>query len=97
MGTEHPEYVPDFVAETPDVVYMIETKSTQHRNEDGKWNEEVTEKAKSGSKWCKNASQYLQKNNGKEWQYLLVPHDEVKEHNTLNSFASKFSVSENDL
>ncbi|WP_286262228.1 DEAD/DEAH box helicase [Thalassotalea atypica] len=97
MGTEHPEYVPDFVAETSNAVYMIETKSTQHRNEDGSWNEEVTEKAKSGAKWCENASQYLQKNSGKEWKYLLIPHDEVKEHNTLSSFASKFEKTSVDF
>ena len=41
-------YVPDFVAETADYVLMIETKSTQHQNQDGSWNEEVTEKARSG-------------------------------------------------
>jgi type III restriction enzyme len=90
QGTEHSEYVPDFVAETDDCVLMIETKSTQHRNAEGKWNEEVTEKAKSGEKWCANASEYLLNNSGKPWRYLLIPHDEVKEHNTLNSFAQKF-------
>ena len=73
-----------------DNVLMIETKSSQHRNEDGTWNEEVTEKAKSGVKWCLNASNYLMDNGGKEWKYLLIPHDEVKEHNTLASYVQKF-------
>ena len=90
-GSEHPEYVPDFVAEIDDIVLMIETKSTQHRNEDGTWNEEVTEKAKAGVKWCANASSHLKANGGKEWRYLLIPHDEVKEANTLVSYASKFT------
>lgn len=90
-GTEHPEYVPDFVAETDDCVLMIETKSTQHRNADGNWNEEVAEKAKAGVKWCVNASDYLKKNTGKPWKYLLVPHDEMKEANTLASYIQKFS------
>ena len=89
-GSEHPEYVPDFVAETDNAVLMIETKSTQHRKEDGSWNEEVTEKAKSGVKWCANASSHLKANGGKEWKYLLIPHDEVKEANTLSSYIQKF-------
>lgn len=89
-GTEHPEYVPDFIAETNDCILMIETKSTQHKNEDGSWNEEVTEKAKSGVKWCANASNYLKANGGKVWRYLLIPHDQVKEANTLSSYIDKF-------
>ncbi|EMM5119940.1 DEAD/DEAH box helicase [Providencia stuartii] len=92
-GTEHPEYVPDFVVETNDYVLMVETKSTQHRKDDGSWNEEVTEKAKSGIKWCANASAYLKDNGGKVWKYLLIPHDEVKEANTLSSYVSKFQKS----
>ncbi len=91
-GSEHPEYVPDFIAETKDYVLMIETKSTQHRNDDGSWNEEVSEKAKSGVKWCANASQHLKANSGKEWKYLLIPHDEVKEANTLTSYVQKFEL-----
>lgn len=89
-GTEHPEYVPDFIVETSDYILMVETKSAQHKNEDGNWNDEVSEKAKSGVKWCVNASTYLKANGGKEWKYLLIPHDEVKEANTLNSYISKF-------
>lgn len=89
-GTEHPEYVPDFIAETSDYILMIETKSTQHKSEDGSWNEEVTEKTKSGVKWCGNASTYLKANGGKEWRYLLIPHDQVKEANTLSSYIDKF-------
>jgi len=89
-GTEHPEYVPDFIVETSDYILMVETKSAQHKNENGNWNDEVSEKAKSGVKWCVNASTYLKANGGKEWKYLLIPHDEVKEANTLNSYISKF-------
>lgn len=89
-GTEHPEYVPDFIVETSECILMVETKSAQHKNADGTWNEEVTEKAKSGVKWCANASAYLKGNGGKEWKYLLIPHDEVKEANTMDSYSDKF-------
>ncbi len=86
------EYVPDFVAETDTEVLMVETKSTQHRNEDGSWNTEVTEKAKAGVKWCENASHYLKQHGGKEWKYLLIPHDEVKDNKKLVDFVRAFTV-----
>jgi len=91
-GSEHPEYVPDFIVETNDCILMVETKSAQHQNTDGTWSEEVTEKAKSGVKWCANASSYLKNNGGKEWKYLLIPHGEVKEANNLGSYISKFQM-----
>nr|WP_244576297.1 DEAD/DEAH box helicase family protein [Escherichia coli] len=93
-GSEHPEYVPDFVAETADYVLMIETKSTQHQNQDGSWNEEVTEKAHSGVKWCSHASEYLAQHGGKPWKYLLIPHDAVKEANSLAYFTQQFAKAE---
>ena len=93
-GSEHPEYVPDFVAETADYVLMIETKSTQHQNQDGSWNEEVTEKARSGVKWCNQASDYLAKHGGKPWKYLLVQHDTVKEANSLEYFIQRCGFEE---
>jgi type III restriction enzyme len=91
-GSEHPEYVPDFVAETTSCVLMIETKSTQHQNQDGSWSEEVSEKARAGIKWCINASEYLTANGGKPWKYLLIPHDGVKEANNLDSFVRQFEL-----
>jgi type III restriction enzyme len=93
-GSEHPEYVPDFVAETANCVLMIETKSTQHQNQDGSWNEEVSEKARAGIRWCINASDYLTVNGGKRWKYLLIPHDSVKEANNLDSFVQQFELKE---
>ena len=93
-GNEHPEYVPDFIAETSEYVLMIETKSTQHQNQDGSWNEEVTEKARSGVKWCNQASDYLAKHGGKPWKYLLIPHDSVKEANSLDYFIQQCGFEE---
>jgi len=90
-GIETPEYVPDFIVEMPDKVLMVETKSTQHRDDSGEWNKEILAKAVAGAKWCENASQHLLANGGKEWKYLLIPHDEVKEHNVMESFVQRFT------
>lgn len=84
-GAEHPEYVPDFVAETNDCVLMLETKSQAEMTD-----AIVQAKADAAVKWCQNASEYLLKNGGKAWKYLLIPHDEVKENFQLPDFIKKF-------
>ncbi len=84
-GVEHPEYVPDFVAETNDCVMMVETKSQAEMTD-----AIVQAKAGAASKWCQNASEYLLKNDGKAWKYLLIPHDEVKENFQLGDYLRKF-------
>ena len=84
-GAEHPEYVPDFVAETADCVLMVETKSRKELEEDI-----VMAKADAAIKWCQNASAYLLQHGGKAWKYLLVPHDEVMENLQLGDFVQKF-------
>ncbi|MDD2722900.1 MAG: DEAD/DEAH box helicase family protein [Methylovulum sp.] len=85
-GAEHPEYVPDFVAETEGYVVMVETKS-QAEMADAK----VQAKSDAAIKWCVCASDYLLKNGGKAWKYLLIPHDEVKENFQLGDYVRKFS------
>ena len=86
-GIEHPEYVPDFVVEIEDCILMVETKA-QNEMQDKK----VLAKADAAVKWCQNASDYLLKNNGKKWHYLLVPHNEVKEQNNLTNYIQKFKM-----
>ena len=84
-GIEHPEYVPDFVVETENTVLMVETKAKNEID-----NEIVEAKADAAIRWCKNASDYLLKNGGKEWKYLLIPHDDVSEHNTMATLTQKY-------
>lgn len=85
-AAEHPEYVPDFVAETNDCVLMVETKSQAEMTD-----AIVQAKAEAASKWCLNASEYLLKNGGKAWKYLLIPHDEVKENFQIGDYVQKFT------
>jgi type III restriction enzyme len=77
-GNDVSEYVPDFVAETNDTIYMIETKA---RNELS--SPEVIAKKEAAIKWCAYASEHTEKNKGKPWKYLLIPHDEVQDNMTL--------------
>jgi type III restriction enzyme len=64
---------------------MVETKS-QTEIEDTK----VQAKTDAAIKWCQNSSEYLLKNGGKAWKYLLIPHDEVKENFQLGDYLRRF-------
>jgi type III restriction enzyme len=82
---EHSEYQPDFVAETKDSIFMIETKAVNEM-------EDPIVKAKKdiAIEYCKNASAHTQQNGGKPWKYLLIPHDAVAENMTLSGLGSRF-------
>ena len=84
---DHPEYQPDFVAESEDAVYMVETKA---RNE--METPEVLAKKESAVRWCVQASEHARTCEGKPWQYLLIPHDSIAENMTLAGLAARFKV-----
>jgi type III restriction enzyme len=65
-------YIPDFIVETSDAIYMVEIKMSGDINDT-----EVQEKAIAAKKYCKYASEYNAKNSGKPWMYSLIPHNTV--------------------
>ena len=81
MGTEQPEYIPDFVVETDAMIIMAETK----KRDDLK-SEDVVAKAAAAVRWCKHASDHARNVGGKPWKYILVPHDEITESRRLKEF-----------
>ena len=66
-------YEPDFVAETADMIYMIETKASNELTLP-----EVLEKANAAQVYCDAASAWNAEHGGKPWIYALVSHDEVR-------------------
>ena len=86
-GAEQPEYVPDFVAATPDANLLIETKKAADMGSD-----EVKAKAKAAKEWCAHASAYSMLHGGKPWRYLLIPHDAVLVNKMLNFFLHSHST-----
>lgn len=86
LGTEQPEYIPDFVAETEATIFLVETKA---RSEVG--SQEVQAKAAAASRWCQHASEYAISVGSKPWKYLLLPHDEIVESRRLSDFG-RFEV-----
>src|SRR6185369_9231987 len=65
-ASDQHEYQPDFVAETPDFIYMLEPKAKSDMN-DG----EVIAKRDKAVTWCKNATDHATRHGGKPWKYLL--------------------------
>jgi type III restriction enzyme len=80
-GSEQPEYIPDFVAETEHAILMVETKKRKDLP-----TAEVQNKADSAVRWCRHATEHAANVGGKPWKYLLIPHDEVAESNRLSDY-----------
>lgn len=74
-GAEHREYQPDFVAETEEVIYMLEPK---RRKDIG--DPVVLAKKEAAEEWCRNASDHTRKHEGKPWVYALIAHDVIADN-----------------
>jgi type III restriction enzyme len=80
-GQQHSEYIPDFVAETKDMIYMAETKARNELEDPV-----VLAKKTAAEEWCSHASDFNRTIGKKPWRYLLVPHDQVQESMSLKGF-----------
>ena len=65
-------YEPDFIVETDELIYMIETKASNELH-----SESVIQKAKAAKVYCQAVTEWNEKNDGKPWKYVLLSHDEV--------------------
>lgn len=72
------QYYPDFIVETHDAIYMVETKAENELKDP-----EVLDKKSAGEKYCRYASEYNQSQGKKPWRYVLVGSDRV---DTTKSF-----------
>lgn len=80
LRIEHPEYVPDFVAETDDAVMMLEVKA---RNEVD--DSIVLAKRDAAEQWCRHATEYSVKHGGKPWRYGLIAHDLIADNMSVDA------------
>jgi type III restriction enzyme len=88
-GIDFAEYVPDFVAEDDQVIYLLEPKASNEMA-----TAEVLAKRDAAALWCARASQHALNHGGKPWKYLLIPHDAIAANMTLAGLASQFSVTQ---
>lgn len=65
-------YEPDFIVETEDCIYMVETKAAKDAS-----SEEVLLKKQAAEEYCRHATEYTTENGGKPWKYVLMTHDTV--------------------
>lgn len=75
-------YEPDFIVETTTRKYLCEPKRASEVNDPI-----VQTKAKAAATWCTHASTHAQAEGGKPWQYLLIPHDQIRDGVTLAALA----------
>lgn len=66
------KYEPDFIVETDNTIFMVETKLAGAVDDIN-----VLSKKESAEEYCKNATEYNLQHNGKQWKYILLPHDAV--------------------
>jgi len=75
------KYQPDFIVETTDCIYMVETKDS--RKVTGEIDDIVLAKAKAAIQYCNSATEYNTDNGGKPWKYILISSSEVKVNSSL--------------
>ena len=85
VGADHPEYQPDFVAETEAAIFMLEPKAADQMDDPI-----VLAKMDAAVRWCVNATNHALSYSGKPWRYLLIPHDEIVTNITLDTLAQRF-------
>lgn len=81
-GSDHPEYVPDFVAETASTLVMIEVKAANQLGD-----LEVKTKAEAAREWARHATEYTSQNGGKPWKYLVLAHDLLQENMSFDGLS----------
>lgn len=78
------KYEPDFVVETDDCIYLVETKAAKDISDD-----DVVAKQRAAEEYCRHASDYTSANGGKPWKYAIVAHDNVDRTHSLEYVLAK--------
>ncbi|MGY3714927.1 DEAD/DEAH box helicase family protein [Sutcliffiella cohnii] len=78
-------YNPDFVVETNNLKLICEIKSRDEMTD-----KIVQDKAKAVLNWCEHATKHELQNDGKEWVYLLIPHNDVNENMTVDGLKARY-------
>jgi type III restriction enzyme len=81
------KYEPDFIAETEDCIYMIETKAANAVDVS-----EIQAKSQAAVKYCNYASEYTIEHASKPWKYSLIPHDKIAKNNSFKGVVLPYIV-----
>ena len=78
-------YQPDFVVETQNTIYMVETKKETDLD-----SQDVQDKARAAQEYCRYASEFTAQHGGKNWQYVLIPHGVVQVNMGLERLVKQY-------
>ena len=78
-------YVPDFVVETEDIIYLIEIKAENELDD-----KTVKMKEKAAVNYCKTATEINQGRKEKAWKYAIIPHDKTDTNMTFRKLVTDF-------
>ncbi|HQN16628.1 MAG TPA: hypothetical protein PLC90_09750, partial [Bacteroidales bacterium] len=78
-------YVPDFVAETADIIYLIEIKAENELDD-----KIVKMKEEAAINYCKNATEINKARKEKAWKYAIIPHDKTDTNMTFKKLVTEF-------
>ena len=81
-GSDHPEYVPDFVAETASALVMLEVKASNQLSDP-----EVKSKAEAAREWARHATEYSTQYGGKPWHCMMLAHDLLQENMSFDGLS----------
>lgn len=76
-------YEPDFVVETEEGFYLIETKKLGDIE-----SSHVEQKAKAAKEYCQKASEI----SSKPWKYVIIPHDVVQSNMSFDGLVTAYSI-----
>ncbi|WP_366942984.1 DEAD/DEAH box helicase family protein [uncultured Cocleimonas sp.] len=79
------KYEPDFVVETKNICLLIEPKRSDEVND-----EIVQAKKRAAERWCSYANEHARQIGGKQWKYLLIPHNEILSNSSLEGLIARF-------
>lgn len=78
-------YVPDFVTETADIIYLIEIKAENELDD-----KIVKMKEEAAINYCKNATEINKARKEKAWKYAIIPHDKTDTNMTFKKLVTEF-------
>lgn len=78
-------YVPDFVVETADIIYLIEIKAENELDD-----KIVKMKEEAAINYCKNATEINKARKEKAWKYAIIPHDKTDTNMTFKKLVTEF-------
>jgi len=79
------QYHPDFVVETENTIYLIETKKEKDID-----SADVQGKAQAALEYCKYASEFTAQHGGKPWKYILIPHNVILTNISFDTMIKRY-------